>query len=89
MWWEESDSHTLVLATYEAFTVEMTAFIRFLAAVMREVALSNWKENNSDETRWKTYVCSFKVFNLEFELMFPTFHNPIGFILSPEVKYNF
>ena len=40
----ESDSHTLVLATYEAFTVEMTAFIRFLAAVMREVALSNWKK---------------------------------------------
>ena len=33
------------------------------------------------------YACSFRVFNLEFELMFPTFHNPIRFILSSEVQF--
>lgn len=33
----------LVEATYEAFTVSTTAFIRFLAAWIKEVALSSYK----------------------------------------------
>ena len=45
----EEDGHTLVLATYEALTVDMTAFIRFLAAVIRDVALSNYKIKNMTE----------------------------------------
>lgn len=40
---------TLVEATYDALTVKMTAFMRFLAAVIRDVALSNYKDKRQSE----------------------------------------
>lgn len=39
---------TLVDATYEALTVRMTAFMRFLAAVINDVALSSCQGENID-----------------------------------------
>lgn len=39
----------LVDATYDALTVDTTAFIRFFAAWMRDMALSNW----SHEEMWE------------------------------------
>lgn len=48
----------LVDATYEALTVDTTAFIRFLAAWMRDMALSNYRGKRRKKTKEISILCS-------------------------------
>jgi hypothetical protein len=52
-----SNNHwfTLVEATYEALTVKITAFIKFFADVIREVALSSYQRYKGRNIRIKYF----------------------------------
>ena len=53
----------LVEATYDAFTASTTAFIRFLAACIRDVALSNCTQRTTKTVNTKEYKLLFFRFN--------------------------
>ena len=66
-----------MLATYDALTVEMTAFMRFLAAVIRDVALSNWRKTQ------KQSILNFHVNRNLFLLRFPEYELARGSVYIP------